>query len=101
MTKNDLVKKVLARQTWQDPAVVKRAVLVTLDELADDLRQAMFKGSRTAVLTHRDMHPDILLRAGEVRAQLSRSIIFKAALAELVFKKPGRKKLPLSQLKKR
>lgn len=100
MNKKELLEAVGAKFPQAKPSDVKKIALATLDTLATDLRSALWQGGHISVLMQRDMDSQILLRSGEVRNQLSRSIIFKAALAEVAFKKPGRKKLPAAKLKK-
>ena len=99
MTKKDFVDRVVALTSWQNPVVVKRAALLALDILASDLRMTMWEHEHANKLIHRDLDSSVSLN--ELRCELSHSIVFKAALAELAYKKPGQKKLPLSKLKKK
>lgn len=100
MTKAELYQKIRAKFPEMQVSHVKKVAAATLDLLADDLRNAMWQGKETDALTRRDLSPKTTSLTHKLRGELARSIVVKAALLELTYKKPGRKKIPWSQLKR-
>jgi len=100
VTKTELFKTIGRQFPGMKASDVKKIVAATVDELATDLRDAMWTGVEADALTRRDLNPKAISPTHKLRGELARSVIFKAALMELAYKKPGRKKLPWRELKK-
>jgi len=89
LNKAQFAKELSAKCPSLTPKQASQAAKEALDILASDVRTALWWNQTTEQLT-RTKIDDKVMKA--VRGGLSQSIVFRAAMLEVAYKKPGRRK---------